>query len=139
RRRIGQLKVATGMLQRESAVGAEHGERLAELDGQKTRAEADLKGLEARWQQEKDLVAKMHEIRSRLEVPAFESTIVAPALASPKGAPPPPAAAQAPLSPTERGKLRTELNELSRKLRELQGDNPLVQVCVDAQAIAGVV
>jgi type VI secretion system protein VasG len=134
RRRIAQLQVATGMLQRESAIGAEHGERIAELDSKRAQSEADLKGLEARWKEEKDLVARMHEIRTRLETPAPDLT---PAVAGPKGAPLP--AAPAPLTAAERTQLRSELNELSRKLRDLQGDNPLVQVCVDAQAIAGVV
>src|SRR5438132_5049348 len=43
RRRIAQLDVAAGMLRRESAVGADHAERLAGLARDRSRAEAELK------------------------------------------------------------------------------------------------
>ena len=43
------------------------------------------------------------------------------------------------LSPEERTQLRAELSDLTAKLKTLQGETPLMQVCVDSQAIAEVV
>src|SRR5205085_941812 len=54
---------------------------------------------------------------------------------APETAPP----AEAPLSAADREKLRTQLAELTAQLKQLQGENPLAQVCVDGQAVAEVV
>ncbi len=43
------------------------------------------------------------------------------------------------LTPAERQKLRAELDEVATELTKLQGETPLVQVCVDSQAVADVV
>ena len=57
RRRIEQLRVATGILQREQEAGADHAEPLHELQQQQQQAEERLKQLEQRWKQEKEIVA----------------------------------------------------------------------------------
>ena len=44
-----------------------------------------------------------------------------------------------PLSDEDRARLRGELAELNGKLEALQGESPLMHVCVDAQAVAKVV
>jgi type VI secretion system protein VasG len=49
----------------------------------------------------------------------------------------PPASDQ--LTPEDRAQLHTELADLTAKLKTLQGESPLMQVCVDSQAIAEVV
>jgi type VI secretion system protein VasG len=103
------------MLQRESAIGADQAERLAELAQTRERTEAELKDLEARWQEELKLVAEVRDLRERLETQNADA---------PAG---------------ERERLRGQLTEVSNRLRKLQGEAPLVQVCVDAQTIAGVV
>ena len=41
--------------------------------------------------------------------------------------------------PGDRTQLRAELADLTAELKQLQGENPLMQVCVDSQAIAEVV
>lgn len=55
--------------------------------------------------------------------------------------PPPSAHHQAPrpLSTAELGNLRAELERLTAELKEVQGERPLMQVCVDSQTIAEVV
>lgn len=49
----------------------------------------------------------------------------------------PPAPAE--LSPEQRAALRAEMEQLSRQLKLIQGEKPLMQVCVDGQAVAEVV
>ena len=43
------------------------------------------------------------------------------------------------LTPAERQKVRADLDVAAAELSKLQGENPLVQVCVDSQAVADVV
>ncbi|NOX53113.1 MAG: type VI secretion system ATPase TssH [Planctomycetes bacterium] len=43
------------------------------------------------------------------------------------------------LSPEQQEELRSELESLTQQLAELQGESPLMQVCVDGQAVAEVV
>jgi type VI secretion system protein VasG len=66
---------------------------------------------------------------------AGETGKVAPSAAAPEK----PAAPPTPLTPAEREKLRGELDKLNAELREVQGETPLLQVCVDGQAVADVV
>jgi len=123
RRRIDGLKVAIEALERETTTGSDHAERLGEMTAQKARAEEELKALEARWKEESRLVGEIRTIRDRLEGKPPE-----------KGAP-----ASAPLKPAEADKLRADLARLTAELRHIQGEEPLMSVCVDAQAIAEVV
>ena len=48
-------------------------------------------------------------------------------------------ATPAELSADQRAALRAEMDQLSRQLEEIQGERPLMQVCVDGQAVAEVV
>ncbi len=48
-------------------------------------------------------------------------------------------AGTAPLDPAEREKLRAELDQLNTELHEVQGESPLMGVCVDSQSVAEVV
>jgi type VI secretion system protein VasG len=65
----------------------------------------------------------------------------APAAGPGTGAKPvPPSAAPAePLTQEQKDRLRAELAELSNRLKAIQKENPLMQVCVDSQTIADVV
>jgi type VI secretion system protein VasG len=143
RRRIEQLKVALDILGREDRAGADHRKRLDELTEEKTKAEAELTALEARWKEEMSLVDKIRAIRLQLEADDNVSgTGAAPSAQPPKAGTPAPAKAAAPAQPLtdeQRQKLRTELQDLSGQLKTLQGETPLMQVCVDSQAVAAVV
>jgi type VI secretion system protein VasG len=147
RRTIEHLATATGILEREVATGAEHRERLEALTQEKAQALAELSRLEERWREEGELVATIRDIRSQLEAHAVGQPGGSAAAASATDqetsskpvAAPPPAGAAATLSDTDRERLRGELRPLTDKLRQLQGERPLVQVCVDAQAVAEVV
>ena len=151
RRRITQLGVAIEILERESAVGAAHEARIAETREEKIKAEAELAQLEAKWKSEAELVGAIRKIREKLEGPltlsatASATTPVPGATpgAAPAAAKPPAAASAVPapvkLTDEERAKLTAELADLSGKLKAVQGEHPLLQVCVDGQAVAQVV
>jgi type VI secretion system protein VasG len=160
RRRIEQLGVAIEILQRESEAGGDHALRLAELTESQAAAQTEREGLENRWKQEAALVGEIRKIRGQLvplkalaegdgktAAPAQPGPAAgaAPAAAAPAAQPGPAAspavspAAAPPLSPEERDKLRARLAELESQLKGLQGETPLLQVCVDSQAIAEVV
>ncbi len=159
RRRIEQLRVATAILEREKATGGLHDERLAEYEQEKTTAEAELATLEERFTKEKALVMELRGLRDQLEgdAKARQAAERAEAAGDAKGsdtkqgdAKAKPAkkaaksgAADAPIAvalpDAERDKLRKQLDEKTAALRELQGETPLMQVCVDAQSVAEVV
>jgi type VI secretion system protein VasG len=161
RRRIQQLHVAIDILNREMTSGANHQDRLLELTQERENAEAELASLEERWKKELDLVTQIRRIREQLEAGSASvssaaasaaRTAQAGAIAAAQGAAAPhnggtvtktatvaPAAPVEVLSAEDREKLRTQLDQSTAELRKLQGENPLMQVCVDSQAIAEVV
>ena len=150
RRRIDALTTELGALEREQSIGVAHGERVAEIKLEQAAAREQLATLEARWEREKQLVERLHDLRRRLEAGATGSSgeaAVAGAAPSPARAPArrrAPANAGAAPSPVvasaeDRRALEAEREALSAELRELQGEDPLVLVDVDGQAIAEVI
>jgi type VI secretion system protein VasG len=111
RRRIGLIDTELAILARESASGTDHTERHAALTAERAAAEADLAALEARWAQEKTLVADWTGLRRTAETATGDD------------------AAEA----------RVRLAEIAEKLAALQGEQPLVFPVVDGQAVAEVV
>src|SRR5207249_1515000 len=105
---------------------------------------------EARWKEEAELVKQIREIRSKLEA-ATDGAKAATAKAGDGAAGKQAAGAKQPmtgkaptaepvqLSPQEIDKLRGEMEQLTARLQGLQGESPLMQVCVDGQTIAEVV
>jgi type VI secretion system protein VasG len=125
-RRIAMISREIEILERESVTGGDHRERLQELIKEKSIEEARQEELKKQWEHEKHLVAQITAIRQKLEGPA--------------GKPPKDAKdAPAPPTPEEKEKLQTDLAKLNKDLASLQGENPLLQPCVDAQAIAQVI
>ncbi|MGA9064994.1 MAG: type VI secretion system ATPase TssH [Bryobacteraceae bacterium] len=140
-RTLEDLAVQARILERETAAGADHAERLAAIAEKKAKTEAQLNELTARWEKERDLVNRIREIRSQLE------TGNAPAPAPPAAAPADPAAdpataaAAAPPAPPppDPEQLRAQLAALNDELNAMQGETPLLRVCVDAQIVGEVV
>jgi len=139
-RTLEDLTVQARILEREAATGTDHADRLAAIAGKRTATEARLDELNGRWEKERDLVARIREIRSQLE------TVNAPA--------PPPRAEAAPAGADvaagaatgaaaqpapDPDQLRSQLGELNGELAALQGETPLLRVCVDAQIVGEVV
>ena len=119
RRRIDALGVEIGILEREALTGAGDADRLAERSGELKDAEAHLAVLEARWGQERAIVGEIRALRDQIEARHAEAKSAA-------------------TSPEE-GSIRAQLDAKTAELRTLQGESPLMQVCVDSQAIAEVI
>ena len=128
-RELDDCAVQTRVLEREAALGADHGERLAGVARQKQQAETRLSELQARWEKERGLVNRIREVRAQLEG-AVQS---APPPASQSGA----GAAVAPAS--DPAALRVELAQLNTELEQVQGEAPLMRVCVDEHIVGDVV
>ncbi|HVO98278.1 MAG TPA: type VI secretion system ATPase TssH [Bryobacteraceae bacterium] len=110
-REIDDLTVQARVLEREASVGADHAERLEALAQKKTAAEERLKTLNERFAKERDLVMKIRDLRTKLEGSSAD-------------------AKQAE---------RAELDKLNAELTELQGETPLMRVCVDSITIGEVI
>jgi type VI secretion system protein VasG len=113
------------IMERESALGADHTEKMAEVTARKAHTEAMAKDLQSRWEKERDLVGKIREVRGKLETSAHSA-------AAGSGA----ATATAVV---ENGDLRGELAKLNTELETIQGEAPLIRVCVDGHIVGDVI
>ena len=151
RRRLDDLEVQNRVLQREQATGADHAERLAVIAEMRTATEGELTDLMGRWEKEQALVTRIREIREVLEATAEPASADADDAGDPENRPAnEPEAANASGDgmaeeaapegePVDPGKLRDELKELSDELETLQGEDPLVPVCVDDELVGQVI
>jgi type VI secretion system protein VasG len=115
-RRLDDLAVQERVLSREAAVGADHGERLGKIAAERTEVEANLASLSTRWNEERDLVTKIRELRETLEAGAGKNGGGDGTKAH-----------------------RDELGGFQDRLTKLQGETPLVRVCVDAGIVGEVI
>lgn len=126
RRQIARAETEIGILEREALTGAKHHERLAEVAAEKAAAEKRLQELEARWKEEARIIGELRDIRGRLEAHGAASRTGAQDTGGR-------------LPETEVARLQADLDRFTAELRQLQGESPLMQVCVDAQSVAEVV
>ncbi|MBX9603054.1 MAG: type VI secretion system ATPase TssH [Bryobacteraceae bacterium] len=119
-RELEDLTVQERVLQRETAVGADHSERLDAIARRKAATEANLTALRERFDKERELVLKIRDLRG-----AIEDTIH----------PRPGVEAK----PVDLDQARAELAELDAQLKQLQGESPLMGVCVDSQVVGEVI
>jgi len=155
RRTIEGLHVELDIIGREEAVGLDAAERRKTCEEKLATAEARRVELEQRWQAEREVVDRSLAIRARLRQGAerVEGTGSAleeaaqsqkAAVAAAGGVPAAagvvsPAAVVEGVSADERSTLLVELAGLQAKLRDLQGESPLILPSVDEQAVAAVV
>src|SRR5262249_3593166 len=123
RRTLDDLDSQARILRREMAVGEDHSARLLAVSAAPRKAATDLDQLTARWDRERDLVSRIRQIRDKLEssvamVHSDDVTMTESAAAQ----------------PTDE-KLRTELEKLTDELERVQGEDPLVPVCVDHELV----
>ncbi|MDW8371809.1 MAG: type VI secretion system ATPase TssH, partial [Geminicoccaceae bacterium] len=112
RRRIGLIDTEVEILDREIAAGADHAARKAELLEARAKAAQELAALEARWEKEKEIVARMRETRARIEDPKESG---------------------------DKEALKASLAADAEALRALQGEEPLIHPVVDGNAVAEIV
>jgi len=111
-RRISLIDTELGIVDREIAAGEKHADRREALIAERAQKAAELEALHARWEQEKALAAEMAETRAQLDDPAGTA---------------------------DKDELREKLIAAASKLRNLQGEEPLIFPVVDSQAVAEVV
>ena len=111
-RHLDDLAVQERILQRELALGVEHGERLQQIAGLRQTTGEKLTQLEERWRQVAAMVGEIRELGAQIE--SAETTV-------------------------NRDDLRKQLAAKNRDLDLLQGESPLMRVCVDAQVVGEVI
>lgn len=114
-RRIDDLAVQKRVLEREVAVGVNHTDRLAEIENERVATEAELARLTERFDKEKALVTEIRDLRQKLEAHHAGD-------AKQDGA----------------DAMRARLTQLDRDLETLQGEAPLIRVCVDGSIVGEV-
>lgn len=109
-RRLDDLDVQSRILQREAVTGTDHLERLTKIAEDRESTLALKVELEKRWEQERELVSKIRDLRAKLEA------------GDPNGK-----------------SLLGDLDKLNSELETMQGENPLIRVCVDEQLVGEVI
>jgi type VI secretion system protein VasG len=121
-RTIDDLRVQKQILERETTVGADHKQRLADIEEKLAATEERLAALKAQWEKELGLVQRIRAMRDALEggeAPKAESDA--------KDA-----------APAKKPTLE-ELAAAEKELEKIQGENPLMRVCVDEHIVSEVV
>jgi type VI secretion system protein VasG len=132
-KRIEALQTELQIIAREAAIGIEVGERQATARSMLDDESMRLLDLKQRWQDEKQLVDRLLNLRAQLRdggLPVDEPATSA----DEPGDPGEPVQAQ-PLRQT----LMAELKDVQAQLLALQGESPLILPTVDYQAVASVV
>lgn len=122
-KRLAAMRAEAHALEREIASGSNHQERLGEIAIERAKLEAELTATRERWRRESALAEKVSELRDELEKSPAPLT----------RAPGKRAAGDAATA-----KL-AELKKLAAQLHTLQGESPLVPVCVDAQTVGEII
>jgi type VI secretion system protein VasG len=110
-RQLDDLDVQERVLTRETAAGADHSERLEEIKTKRASVEASLAVLKERFEKESGLVTRIRDLRGSLEEGTGEGLDAK----------------------------RAELEQLNSELDALQGDSPLLRVCVDSHIVGEVI
>ncbi len=157
RRRLAACDHEIAILEREQVTSGSHRERLEEVRQARDKAQADATALEERWEKEKALIGKIRDARAKLEelaagnghqpgAPAEAAAVGAGAGFQPAGGPElqPRSVAWTASTPAlansgSRDEVRAELDRLTKELAAVQGDQPLMQVVVNAQTVADVI
>ncbi|MCL4110536.1 UNVERIFIED_CONTAM: hypothetical protein GTU68_060026 [Idotea baltica] len=116
-RTIDQTSVAIEVLEREVTTGTDHSKQLGILQQTKEDAKKQYDELKEQWQSELGLIRQIRDVREKLSgevVPKHEDVAAAKSQ-------------------------EAELTKLNAELCVVQGENPLMQACVDSQAVAEIV
>jgi type VI secretion system protein VasG len=152
-RRIEQIKITLRIVGREEELGVDHAERKEKLTTDLAAAEKKLAELTKRWEEEKELVAQLADLRAKLtgeingkaksaeakpaDAKAGDAKTAAKSPADAAAAAP--AAPKTPPTPAELAAWKREYQDVRAKLTALQGESPLVHPGVTPAAIAATV
>lgn len=115
-RKLGQIDREVQILEKEVRVGQDHSERISALADERKETEDRLEELTKKWQAEMEVANKILETRNEINE-LYENDTEDPGLAD----------------------KQQQIRELDSELTELQGDEPLVQVAVNAETISQVI
>jgi type VI secretion system protein VasG len=115
-RTLEDLAVQRRVLDREVAVGADHSERLTQIETDRAETEANLAAMKVRWEKERGLVNEIRDLRVKLEEEHAAGT-----------------------TNGQSAGMKAKLGDLNAQLDTLQGETPLVRVCVDEQIVGEVI
>lgn len=154
-RQIDDLRVQQRILERESAVGTDHRERLEEIATKSAEVESRLAGLRTRFEKERDLVTTIRDLRAQLEgavasgngnvgaapeIPGVAADVApTPVSGTPAAASSATATAVEAPSAVDVAAARAKLAQAEADLAALQGESPMIRVAVDAQIIGEVI
>jgi type VI secretion system protein VasG len=134
-KRIAALDLEIEALGREAMTGTDHRERLEERGRERQELEKRLAALLEQWDKEKELVAKIRDVRGKLEALAPGSTRTEGGVRKTGSVPKTAAKSE----PADVERPRAELVALDTELAKLQGETPLMQAVVNSQTIAEVI
>ena len=116
-RRIDALEVQKRVLERETKIGADHAEKLGEIEAAIAAAAEERDILNTQWEKEKGLTQKIRDLQEGLESPEKKEGEAA----------------------ADETGVRAELAKLEAELAELQGEKGMMRVSVDAQIVGEVI
>jgi type VI secretion system protein VasG len=116
-RHIDALEVQKRVLERETVIGGDHAERLAEIEAQLATAKEEQAVLSEQWEKEKGLIEKIRTLQASLESPEKKGAGDA----------------------AKSGEAQAELSRLEAELETLQGERGMMRVSVDAQIVGEVI
>jgi type VI secretion system protein VasG len=114
-RRIDALEVQKRVLERETKIGGNHAEKLAEIEAHIATAKEERDVLNEQWEKEKGLTAKIRALQEGLESAEKKD---------PKA---------------DESAVRADLAKLEAELSALQGERGMMRVSVDAQIVGEVI
>ena len=158
-RQLDDLAVQKRILERETATGADHHERLQDIATKSAEIESRLSTLRTRFEKERDLVTAIRDLRNQLEGAVAsqngKGSIAAPEIpgvAAEAAVPAPTASATVPetssatataveeaAKPVDPAELRAKLVQAESELASLQGESPMIRVALDAQIVGEVI
>jgi type VI secretion system protein VasG len=128
-RRLSALEIELEILGREIAIGLDHEARRQEITAKIEEEKSRLEKLGTHWQQEKEAVNQILELRARLRGSAVKNGQETGETTQNKGGG----------ELEDQTKVLATLKDLEKKLSAIQGETPLVFPNVDEQAVAAVV
>ncbi len=131
RRQISQLETNIISLERENATLGNCDDRINEINNERNQLISELEIQSVQWKKETIIVDKIHLLQKKIEDDFHTQSLSDDALEKDN--------APKKLDDTTRETIKSDLHHLMDELTELQGENPLIQVNVDSQAIAEVV